>query len=92
MWSPCCVKGGGEILDVFEEEPLPADSPMRTLDKVIATPHYAASSVDSMAHLHRTVADSIEAILRGFWPPFPVNPAVQPRDPLRPWSEFRRGG
>lgn len=83
---------GGASLDVFEEEPLPADSPMRTLDKVIATPHYAASSVDSMAHLHRTVADSIEAILRGFWPPFPVNPAVQPRDPLRPWSEFRRGG
>ena len=81
---------GGASLDVFEEEPLPAASPMRSLDKVIATPHYAASSQDSMAHLHRTVADSVEAILRGFWPPFPVNPAVQPLHPLRPWSDFRR--
>jgi len=81
---------GGASLDVFEEEPLPAASPMRSFEKVIATPHYAASSQDSMAHLHRTVADSVEAILRGFWPPFPVNRSVQPRHPLRPWSEFRR--
>lgn len=82
---------GGAALDVFEEEPLPAASPMRSLDKVIATPHYAASSQDSVGHLHRTVADSVEAILRGYWPPFPVNPVVQPRQPLRPWSEFHRG-
>jgi len=80
---------GGAALDVFEEEPLPAQSPLRSMDRVITTPHYAASSQDSMAHLHRTVADSVEAILRGFWPPFPVNPTVQPRVPLRPWSEFR---
>jgi len=83
---------GGAALDVFEEEPLPADSPLRSMDQVVMTPHYAASSLDSMAHLHRTVADSVEAILRGFWPPFPVNAGVQPRDPLRPWSEFRPRG
>ena len=83
---------GGAGLDVFEEEPLSATHPLRSLEQVVLTPHYAASSQDSMAHLHRTVADSIEAILRGFWPPFPVNPAVQPRQPLRPWSEFRAGG
>lgn len=68
---------------------LPATSPLRSMEQVVMTPHYAASSLDSMAHLHRTVADSVEAILRGFWPPFPVNTGVQPRDPLRPWSEFR---
>lgn len=83
---------GGAALDVFEEEPLPATSPLRTMEQVVMTPHYAASSLDSMAHLHRTVADSVEAILRGFWPPFPVNAGVQPRAPLRPWSEFRGGG
>ncbi len=83
---------GGAALDVFEEEPLPATSPFRTMENVVMTPHYAASSLDSMAHLHRTVADSVEAILRGFWPPFPVNAGVQPRDPLRPWSEFRPRG
>jgi D-3-phosphoglycerate dehydrogenase / 2-oxoglutarate reductase len=80
---------GGAALDVFEEEPLPVASPLRSMEQVVLTPHYAASSQDSMAHLHRTVADSVEAILRGFWPPFPVNAAVQPREPLRSWSEFR---
>jgi D-3-phosphoglycerate dehydrogenase len=81
---------GGASLDVFEVEPLPADSALRQLEQVTMTPHYAASSQDSMAHLHQTVADSIEAVLRGYWPPFPVNKGVVPRSPLRPWSEFRR--
>lgn len=80
---------GGAGLDVYEEEPLPVTSPLRRMEQVTLTPHYAASSQDSMDHLHRTMADSAEAILRGFWPPFPVNAAVQPRTPLRPWSEFR---
>jgi D-3-phosphoglycerate dehydrogenase len=80
---------GGAALDVFEEEPLPASSPLRGKDTVTLTPHYAASSADSMAHLDGTICDSTEAILRGFWPPFPVNTAVQPRVPLRPWSEFQ---
>lgn len=32
---------GGACLDVFAEEPLPADSPLRQLDNVILTPHTA---------------------------------------------------
>jgi D-3-phosphoglycerate dehydrogenase len=34
-------KIGGAGLDVFETEPLPADSPLRKLDNVILTPHTA---------------------------------------------------
>lgn len=82
---------GGAALDVFEVEPLPAGSPLRGMEQVTLTPHYAASSQDSMQHLHRTVTDSVEAMLRGHWPPFPVNPAVVPRMPLRPWRDFRPG-
>jgi D-3-phosphoglycerate dehydrogenase len=82
---------GGAALDVFEEEPLPAGSPLRGMEQVILTPHYAAASQDAMEHLHRTMADSVEAVLRGFWPPCPMNPAVQPRLPLRPWAEFSAG-
>jgi len=80
---------GGAGLDVFEVEPLPSESPLRTMEQVTLTPHYAASSQDSMQHLHGTVADSVEAILRGYWPPFPVNGTVVPRVLLRPWKDFR---
>ena len=83
---------GGAGLDVFEAEPLPTDHPLRRMEQVTLTPHYAASSQDSMVHLHHTIADSVEALLRGYLPPFVVNPSVQPRSPLRPWSEFRASG
>jgi phosphoglycerate dehydrogenase-like enzyme len=34
----------GAVLDVFEEEPLPADSPLWRLDNVLITPHTAGSA------------------------------------------------
>ena len=37
-------KIGGAALDVFEEEPLPGDSPLWDLDNVIITPHQAGIS------------------------------------------------
>ena len=82
---------GGAALDVFEVEPLPAGSLLRSMEQVTLTPHYAASSQDSIKHLQRTVTDSVEAMLRGHWPPFPVNATVTPRTPLRPWQDFRPG-
>jgi D-3-phosphoglycerate dehydrogenase len=80
---------GGAALDVYEVEPLPAGSLLRGMEQVTLTPHYAASSQDSMKHLQRTVTDSVEALLHGFWPPFVINPTVVPRVALRPWQEFR---
>jgi phosphoglycerate dehydrogenase-like enzyme len=35
---------GGAILDVFEDEPLPADNPLWDLDNVVITPHNSAFS------------------------------------------------
>lgn len=81
----------GAALDVFEIEPLPAGSALRTMEQVTMTPHYAASSQDSMRHLHGTVTDSVEALLKGFWPPFPINPTVVPKTTLRPWRDFHPG-
>lgn len=79
----------GAALDVVEEEPLAASSPLRDFDNVILTPHTAADSTDSLQHARRTVSDSVIAVLRGYWPPFPVNANVSPRLPLKPWDEFR---
>jgi len=84
-------KLAGAGLDVFEVEPLPGDSPLRAMEQVTLTPHYAASSQDSMRHLHGTVTESVEALLQGFWPPFPVNRTVAPSPALRPWTEFKPG-
>lgn len=80
---------GGAALDVVEEEPLPDSSPLRDFENVILTPHTGADSVDSLQHARGTVVDSVAAVLTGFWPPFPVNSAVSPLAPLRPWTEFR---
>ncbi len=77
----------GAALDVFETEPLAVESPLRTMEQVILTPHTAADSVDSLQHARETVVDSVAAVLRGYWPPFPVNVRVIPRSALRPWSE-----
>ena len=42
---------GGAILDVFEPEPLPADSPLWSAPKLIVTPHVSADDGDSYARL-----------------------------------------
>jgi D-3-phosphoglycerate dehydrogenase len=78
---------GGAALDVVEEEPLALGSPLREFDQVILTPHSAADSSDSLQHVRRTAMASVEAVLLGRWPPFPVNPKVTPRFPLQPWVE-----
>ncbi len=43
---------GGAALDVFEDEPLPADSPLRTLDNVLLAPHNANSSPSAWERVH----------------------------------------
>jgi len=80
---------GGAALDVFAEEPPPAGCPLLGFENVILTPHTGARSEEALAHLHLTVTRSIEAVLRGYWPPFPVNPQAHPRIPLKPWAGFQ---
>ena len=56
---------GGAALDVFEEEPLPADSPLRSQSNVILTPHAAFFSDTSLAALQRLAAEEADRALSG---------------------------
>ena len=52
-------------LDVYEQEPLPADDPLRELDNVLLTPHVAGRTVDSYRGLTETMVDEIERFFAG---------------------------
>jgi len=52
-------------LDVFDQEPLPADSPFRDLPNVILTPHQAGHTVDSAQHLGLSMVEEIDRFFRG---------------------------
>ncbi len=77
----------GAALDVYAEEPLPADSPLRGFDNVILTPHYGAGSVEAREDCVRTVVTAIGAVAQGYWPSSLVNRDVRPRFPLRSSTE-----
>ncbi len=56
---------GGAALDVFEEEPLPDDHPLRSLPNVWLSPHTAGSTRDAVYNGARIVADDLAAIHAG---------------------------
>ena len=55
----------GACLDVFEQEPLPADSPLWTLDNVILCQHVAARTEDEDAKAVEVFADNLRRRLAG---------------------------
>ncbi|AHH95373.1 2-hydroxyacid dehydrogenase [Kutzneria albida] len=52
----------GAALDVYDEEPLPVDSPWRKLDNVTLTPHYAGDTLATNRTSARLVAERIAAL------------------------------
>ena len=60
-------------LDVFETEPLPADSPLRQLDNVILSDHAGWYSEESVAELKTKAAQNVLEVLKGGKPTYPVN-------------------
>ena len=56
-------KLGGAALDVFEIEPLPADSPLREMDNVMLAPHNANSSPAAWERVHwNTLRNLLEGL------------------------------
>lgn len=65
---------GGAALDVFETEPLPAASPLRSLPNVLLSPHAAWYSPASLAELPVRAAQQVVDFLAGVPVPSIVNP------------------
>jgi phosphoglycerate dehydrogenase-like enzyme len=66
----------GAALDVFAVEPLPLDDPLLSLDNVILTPHWSASTSDVWAATGRAMAEGMLRAASGLVPENVVNPEV----------------
>ena len=53
----------GAALDVFETEPLPADSPLRGVPNLVLTPHLGASTAEAQESVGIEIAQAIRAAL-----------------------------
>jgi len=76
------ISGAG--LDVFEQEPTPADNPLLKLDNVVVAPHISSASVETRSKMAEMVANNLVAFFEGTRPPNLVNPDVlEIRPPVR---------
>ena len=78
--SKARIAGAG--LDVFLNEPPPADHPLLAFDNVIASPHIAGVTHEAMHAMARAAAEQWIAIFAGDVPPRLVNPEA--------WPEYSR--
>jgi phosphoglycerate dehydrogenase-like enzyme len=69
---------GRLVLDVFEQEPLPADSAVRGVPDAILTPHCVSHTREALESLPRLAAENISQLLQGEPPVTLVNPQALP--------------
>ncbi|MDO4548633.1 MAG: 2-hydroxyacid dehydrogenase [Clostridia bacterium] len=55
----------GAVIDVFWQEPMPANHPLLKMDNVVMTPHIAGASNDVARHQSVMVYEDIEAFVEG---------------------------
>jgi phosphoglycerate dehydrogenase-like enzyme len=75
------IAGAG--LDVFQSEPLPPSSPLLSLDNVILTPHWLASTCEAGRATMESVMEGMVRVSRGQLPSHVLNPEVLRRPGFR---------
>jgi len=68
---------GGACLDVVESEPAQPDNPLLSMPNVLATPHTAFYSNQSIIDSRQLSVAQVVKVLGGAWPDHLVNPAVK---------------
>jgi phosphoglycerate dehydrogenase-like enzyme len=58
-------KIAGAALDVYDEEPLPDNHPLRKLDNVVLTPHLGYVTIENYRKCYSDAVDDIRAFLEG---------------------------
>ncbi|MEX2701472.1 MAG: glyoxylate reductase [Candidatus Baldrarchaeota archaeon] len=66
----------GAALDVFEEEPTPANNPLLELENIVVAPHIASATHETRSRMAEMVAQNLIAYFEGKIPPNLVNPEV----------------
>lgn len=66
-------KIGGAGLDVFSEEPVPADNPLLQLENAILTPHTAALTRECVTRMATEAAGCVLDVFGGREPPNVAN-------------------
>ncbi|WP_016815014.1 hydroxyacid dehydrogenase [Salinispora arenicola] len=66
-------------LDVYDQEPPPADSPLLRLDNLVLSAHVADFTVQTKHALAMSAARQLVTALNGELPPHPLNPEVWDR-------------
>lgn len=82
---------GGAALDVYEQEPLPADHPFRTLPNVLATPHIGYVTVQNYDVFFADIVEDIEGWLAGTLVREIVQPHPAQRSAARPGNPVGPG-
>ena len=67
-------KIAGAGLDVYATEPLPADSPLLTLENCVLTPHVASQTVESLWNIYSMALDIAADFFAGKGSPHILNP------------------
>lgn len=64
------IAGAG--LDVFDEEPIPLNSPLFKFDNVLLTPHLAPNTIECRKRMAVTVAEEVLRVLHGEKPRYDI--------------------